>query len=202
MHMIVRQNKPYVASQDLTVFVEVLVNNNGTFDIPYMKEDVKPLSMVKADGVTLFAPDGDFNVITTGFIPAKAFFCPQCISDRICRVELVEAVIPKGTEYCVSEDMSEVCAKEMYVTDKFITECEPAYLLRERLMDLYHPLFLELDNTAKPKRGYAYCSDGKVYHPHSIPCNADVDGFVLKYVYNLEKGRYSPLVRMLNGIEK
>lgn len=80
-------------------------------------------------------------------------------------IAVMEAYIPKGTEYYVDVYCREVCAKQLYITDKIIKDAEEL-LTYEETMAVVQPVIDGISFDKMPP-GWIYTSDKKFVHPSS-----------------------------------
>lgn len=111
MCLITNLKKPLVAKQDIVVYKELTVDEEGRIFTPFQHKEVRSSELI------IYIYDNkvsrkDYNGLTSiseGFI--HAYTNPPETFYKIC-------IIPKGTLYFVSSDLQEVCSKHIVFIDE------------------------------------------------------------------------------------
>lgn len=118
--------KPYVAKENIKVF-KILAKDGIYYKTPYQGSIVELGSPMK--------PDKEINYNSGNYGYKKSMLCVEggfihavtnvvdydddVVSDNE-NYAVVEAFIPKGVEFYVSDDFVEIAAKELFITDKIV----------------------------------------------------------------------------------
>lgn len=128
------------AKKDIKVYKQLLCVGGDNYRTPYQGSLVTLNATLSPSEKTnvKFKEDCATN-ISKGFIHAYAL--PTFDDDNTC----FEAIIPKGTEYFISSDFKEICARGLYITNKKIKKVKNkdkaifnADLLEECLSEFTH----------------------------------------------------------------
>lgn len=125
-YIIIKENgKPYVAKENIKVF-KILAKDGIYYKTPYQGSIVELGSPMK--------PDKEINYNSRNYGYKKSMLCVEggfihavtnvvdyddVVSDNE-NYAVVEAFIPKGVEFYVSDDFVEIAAKELFITDKIV----------------------------------------------------------------------------------
>lgn len=169
MCLYIGYKKPFVAKSDITVY-KYVSKNGGKYYTACRKYPVNTNKVMKADG------NGDvvlncFNKyrIEGGVIHACTTTFDNGFRGKIC----LKAIIRKGTEFYIQDDLKQVAAKELYITDEEVTTSE-LYITDEevtdkRSTDLTEYLEDAIKNTESNgngvKVGYYRLSNGNFVNP-------------------------------------
>ena len=118
MCLYIGYKKPFVAKSDITVY-KYVSKNGGKYYTACRKYPVTTNEVMKADG------NGDvvlncFNKyrIEGGVIHACTTTFDNGFRGKIC----LKAIIRKGTEFYIQDDLKQVAAKELYFADEDVTD--------------------------------------------------------------------------------
>ena len=157
MCLYIGYKKPFVAKSDITVY-KYVIKNGGKYYTACREYPVNTNKVMKADG------NGDvilncFNKyrIECGAIHACTTTFDNGFRGKIC----LRAIIRKGTEFYIQDDLKQVAAKELYITDEEVTD--------KRSTDLNEYLEDAIKNTESNgngvKVGYYRLSNGNFVNP-------------------------------------
>ena len=114
--------KLMVAKNDITCYKVLLLCDNGSYVTPCQGTSAKLNETLKAENKRTYLEDG-CNNIDSGFIHALLIvkdatggFLGNCV--------VFESTIPAGTEFYVSDDFSEICARKIFITDKVVDKAD------------------------------------------------------------------------------
>ena len=164
--------KPCVAQKDLKVIKLLKRQEDGSFVTPFQGVPVTLNSTLCAEGGGdgfAFGHNDCRKKITTGFIHAKLRIAKGGQDDDIVGVV---AYIPMGTEYFVDIYLSEVCAKQLFITDE-IVDLDTFSLTKEEMADIIKPFIDELIPTGKVVPGWLFTAENQFVHP--LDCKKDTD---------------------------
>ena len=161
--------KPYVAKEDIKVF-KILQRIDKRYITPYQGSEVTLGSVMKPDkeiehkegncgynNCTLCVEGGFIHAVTN----AVAYDKDKIENENYV---VVEAYIPKGTEFYLSDDFIEVAAKELYITDKIIDNKSKLSDEEMRVLLLTYPIE-NLISKDKVSIGWFMLDDKTVVHP-------------------------------------
>lgn len=161
--------KPFIAKEDIKVF-KILIKTDGEYSTPYQKVTVKLGTTMKPKEEVNFTKGncGEKNCglyIEGGFIHAvlDASKYEDILDDKVA----VEAYIPKGTEFYIDDNLNEICAKELRLTENEypvlsgLPDGEQKKLIKEYIIDKY----VDRDNVST---GWLCTSDKKFIHPYDV----------------------------------
>ena len=161
--------KPYVAKEDIKVF-KILQRIDKRYITPYQGSEVTLESVMKPDkeiehkegncgynNCTLCVEGGFIHAVTN----AVAYDKDKIENENYV---VVEAYIPKGTEFYLSDDFIEVAAKELYITDKIIDNKSKLSDEEMRVLLLTYPIE-NLISKDKVSIGWFMLDDKTVVHP-------------------------------------
>lgn len=157
MCLYIGYKKPFVAKSDITVY-KYVSKNNGKYYTACRDYPVNTNEVMKAD------KNGDVVLnfynkyrIECGAIHACTTTFDNGFDNNICLM----AVIRKGTEFYIQDDLKQVAAKELYITDEEVTD--------KRSTDLTEYLEDAIKNTESGndgvKVGYYRLSNGNFVNP-------------------------------------
>ena len=160
MCLYIGYKKPFVAKSDITVY-KYVSKNNGKYYTACRDYPVNTNKVIKPDKngeIVLNSYNkyrikgGAIHACTTTFDNWFDWF-----DDNIC----LRAVIRKGTEFYIQDDLKQVAAKELYITDEEVTD--------KRSTDLTEYLEDAIKNTESNgngvKVGYYRLSNGNFVNP-------------------------------------
>ena len=157
MCLYISYKKPFVAKSDITVY-KYVYEKYGKYHTACRDYEVNANETIKAD------KDGDIVIkncnkyrIEGGAIYAYTKSFDNGFDAEIC----LKAIIKKGTEFYIQDDLKEVAAKELYITDEVVTEKENTDL-SEYLEDIIKNAE---SNTDGIKIGYYRLSNGNFVNP-------------------------------------
>lgn len=115
--------KMMVAKRDIKCFKVLRKSDSNNYATPLMGTKVKLNEMLIADQQDIKYNEEGYNSISKGFIHALLTFDQKgggwgndCI--------VFKATIPAGTEFFVADDFHQICARQMFISDKKATVAE------------------------------------------------------------------------------
>ena len=109
--------KPFVAKSDITVYKYVF-KNDGKYYTACREYPVNTNEVMKAEEIdNILLNNYNKYCIEGGAIHACTTTFDNGFDDSIC----LRAVIRKGTEFYIQDDLKQVAAKELYITDEEVT---------------------------------------------------------------------------------
>jgi hypothetical protein len=111
-----------VAKNDITCYKVLLLCDNGSYVTPCQGTSAKLNETLKAEDKRTYLKDG-CNNIDSGFIHALLI-----VKDATggfngdCKVFV--STIPAGTEFYVSDNFEEICARKIFITDKVVDKAD------------------------------------------------------------------------------
>ena len=157
MCLYIGYKKPFVAKSDITVY-KYVSKNDGKYYTACREYPVNTNELMKADknGDVVLNSYNKYR-IEGGAIHACTTTFDNGFDDNIC----LRAVIRKGTEFYIQDDLKQVAAKELYITDEEVTD--------KRSTDLTEYLEDAINNTKSGndgvKVGYYRLSNGNFVNP-------------------------------------
>ena len=117
MCLYIGYRKPFVAKSDITVY-KYVSKNNGKYYTACRDYPVNTNEVMKADknGDIVLNYNNKYR-IEGGAIHACTTTFDNGFDSEIC----LKAVIRKGTEFYIQDDLKEVAARELYITDEKVT---------------------------------------------------------------------------------
>ena len=157
MCLYIGYTKPFVAKSDITVY-KYVIKNEGKYYTACLCYKVNTNKVMKAD------KNGDIVLdyynkysIEGGVIHACTTTFDNSFKNKVC----LKAVIKKGTEFYIQDDLKNVAAKELYITDEEVTD--------KRSTDLTEYIEDAIKNAESyndcVKVGYYRLSNGKFVNP-------------------------------------
>ena len=171
MCLITKNLKPFIAKEDIKVFkILTKTDTDGEYSTPYQEVRVKLGTTMKSEEEVNFTEGncGEKNCglyITIGFIHA-VLDTSKYVSYPYDKVA-IEAYIPKGTEFYIGDNLNEICAKELYLTENVypalsgLPYSEQKKLIKEYIIDEY----VSKENVSI---GWFCTSDKKFIHPYDV----------------------------------
>ena len=170
---------PFIAKKDLKVFKVLVKTEDGGYKTPYQRYKVEL-------GDLMIANDKKYEYFNLGNIECQLLIEDGYIhaayrelsihddGDRIC----VIAYIPKGTEYYVGTGFTDVCSKQLKLTDEFVSFGN-AILTKEEIMDIISPICDSIDKN-NVCSGWMVKNDKTFIHPSEYTDNMkdDIIGIV------------------------
>ena len=164
MCLITSIKKPFIAKKDIVVYKRLVKGYYDNYVTPHQETFVTLNSVLHAKGKHEIS-NADKQEIRSGFVHAYLSKNKYLSSRYI----LFKSIIPKGTKFYISDDLAEVCAKEMFITDEKVKygSLPP---VEERVKELYKDylsgLFEEKEiNGQKIEIGYLCLSDKTFVKP-------------------------------------
>ena len=157
MCLYIGYKKPFVAKSDITVY-KYVSKKDGKYYTACRYYPVNTNKVMKANGNGDVVLNG-FNKyrIEGGVIHACTTTFDNGFRGKIC----LKAIIRKGTEFYIQDDLKQVAAKELYITDEEVTD--------KRSTDLTEYLEDTIKNTESGndgvKVGYYRLSNGNFVNP-------------------------------------
>ena len=157
MCLYIGYKKPFVAKSDITVY-KYVIKNEGKYYTACLCYKVNTNKVMKADkngDIVLY----NYNKyrIEGGAIHACTTTFDNSFKYKVC----LKAVIRKGTEFYIQDDLKNVAAKELYITDEEVTD--------KRSTDLTEYIEDAIKNAESyndcVKVGYYRLSNGKFVNP-------------------------------------
>ena len=164
--------KPCVAQEDIKVIKLLKNQKDGSYVTPFQNVSVTLNSTLCAEGdtdITVTGCDGYRKEIGGGYVHAKLRMSPY---DKDNDIVGVVAYISKGTEYFVDIYVSEVCAKQLLITDEFV-DLETFALTKEELLAAVKTFVGNLMPTEMVTPGWLFTADKQFIHP--LECTDDMD---------------------------
>ena len=169
MCLVTKNLKSYVAKENIKVF-KILQRMDKRYITPYQGSEVilgsvmKPKNEVEHkkgnygyDNCTLCVEGGFIHAVTNAVAYDK-----DKVEDE--NYVIVEAYIPKGTEFYLSDDFIEVAAKELYITDKIVNNKSKLSDEEMRVLLLTYPIE-NLISKDKLSIGWFMLDNKTVVHP-------------------------------------
>jgi len=114
--------KLMVAKNDITCYKVLRSCDNGSYVTPYQGTSAKLNKTLKAGNNRAYSKYGSNN-IEDGFIHALLIVKDATFGfDENCKVFV--STIPAGTEFYVSDNFSEICARKIFITDKVVDKAD------------------------------------------------------------------------------
>ena len=157
MCLYIGNKKPFVAKSDITVY-KYVSKNNGKYYTACRHYPVNTNEVMKPDkkGDIGLKADNKY-CIYGGVIHACTTTFDNGFEHKVC----LKAVIRKGTEFYIQDDLKDVAAKELYITDEEVTD--------KRSTDLTEYIEDAINNAESyndyVKVGYYRLSNGKFVNP-------------------------------------
>lgn len=157
MCLYIGNKKPFVAKSDITVY-KYVSKNNGKYYTACRHYPVNTNEVMKPDkkGDIGLKSDNKY-CIYGGVIHACTTTFDNGFEHKVC----LKAVIRKGTEFYIQDDLKDVAAKELYITDEEVTD--------KRSTDLTEYLEDAINNAESGndgvKVGYYRLSNGNFVNP-------------------------------------
>ena len=114
--------KLMVAKNDITCYKVLRSCDDDSYVTPCQDTPAKLNETLEATDKQTYSKDGS-NYIDSGFIHALLIvkdatggFLGNCV--------VFESTIPAGTEFYVSDDFSEICARKIFITDKVVDKAD------------------------------------------------------------------------------
>ena len=157
MCLYIGYKKPFVAKSDITVY-KYVSKNGGKYHTACREYPVNTNEVMKADknGEVVLNSYNKYR-IEGGAIHACTTTFDNGFDDNIC----LRAVIRKGTEFYIQDDLKQVAAKELYITDEEVTD-KRSTDLTEYLEDAIKNMESGNDGV---KVGYYRLSNGNFVNP-------------------------------------
>lgn len=171
MCLITRLSKPFIAKKDIVCYKYFTKSENGYYT-PYLQVKVELGEKITADSKHKYN-DTKVNIwykyaIGEGFI--HAVLGKKLILSDVC----VKAIIPAGTEFYISDDCTEICARELMLTTDVIDPPDipsAKIAIRELFADYFEGLF----DSIKIDVGYYRLADGSYVNPVNLTDNIKDD---------------------------
>lgn len=164
MCLITSLTKPFVAKKDIICY-KYLNKCGDVYSTPMQKVDVKLCEKMVADTKRSYER-GDWNncqkhEIGDGFIHATLGSSPM-----LCNV-IVKAIIPAGTEFYIDDNCTEICARELILTNELI---EPSDMPEEKIAirELFDDYFKDFFEPSDVAVGYYRLADGSYVNPTNL----------------------------------
>lgn len=164
--------KPCVAQKDIKVVKLLKKQEDGSYVTPFQDTPVTLNSMLRAGGNSkgfICGYNDCREEITSGFIHASLSVGKYDIED--CVVGMV-AYIPMGTEYFVGIYVSDVCAKQLFITDE-VVDLKTFSLTKEEMTDVIKPFIEQLIPSNEVTPGWLFTTDRQFVHP--LGCKEEVN---------------------------
>ncbi len=131
--------KKLITKEDIICYKVLTKNPNGTYSTPYQRTNVELNKEMVADDLSIEYNNNRRNSVRGGFIHALLYAEDE--HGGLSNKDIVfEAVIPSGTEFFVNDELSQICARKMFITDKVIKEPVKAKsidIIMETIADAY-----------------------------------------------------------------
>ena len=117
MCLYIGYKKPFVAKSDITVY-KYVNKNNGKYSTACVCYPVNTNEVMKGDkNSDVVLNSHNKYRIEGGVIHACTTTFDNGFGSKIC----LKAIIRKGTEFYIQDDLKQVAAKELYITDEEVT---------------------------------------------------------------------------------
>lgn len=118
MCLTVGNNIALVAKKDIVVYKQLRLDWHGTLVTPYQRTRVELNSTLKAEGNCDYEwKIGEKTNIENGFVHAYTRD-----TDSLIYYATFKAIIKEGTTYYAQDDLSQIAARELYITDEEVTD--------------------------------------------------------------------------------
>ena len=114
--------KLMVAKNDITCYKVLKSCDNGSYVTPYQGTSAKLNKTLKAGNKRAYSKYGSNN-IEDGFIHAL-LIVKDATGDFNENCKVFVSTIPAGTEFYVSDNFSEICARKIFITDKVVDKAD------------------------------------------------------------------------------
>jgi hypothetical protein len=111
-----------VAKNDITCYKVLKPCDEDSYITPCQHTPVKLNETLKARDKRTYSKDG-CNCIDSGFIHAL-LIVKDATGGFLGNCMVFESTIPAGTEFYVSDDFSEICARKIFITDKVVDKAD------------------------------------------------------------------------------
>lgn len=159
MCLYISYNKPFVAKNDITVY-KYVHEKYGKYYTVCRDYEVNINETIKADN------KNDDIVIKTcnkySIEGGAIYACTKSFDNGFDAEICLKAIIKKGTQFYIQDDLKEVAAKELYITDEVVTGKENTDL-SEYLEDIIKNAESNSDNVVRV--GYYRLSNGNFVNP-------------------------------------
>lgn len=167
MCLTTRLKKPFIAKKDIVCYKELLLSGKD-YVTPYQHVPVELNQIMEAGTDRSYEGEEwnryDKHGIYDGFIHAwlKPNLCYFVSSSE----RGFKAIIPAGTEFYISDDCTEICARKMFITDEEVKLASTTNLnniVNGVMKDYLSEIFVDI--VPGVGIGYLYFSDGRYVNP-------------------------------------
>lgn len=159
MCLYIGYKKPFVAKNNITVY-KYVNENNGKYYTAYRNYPVNINEVMKADNNNNNIVLDHYNkyCIDGGAIHACTTTYDNGFDGKIC----LKAIIRKGVEFYIQDDLKQVAAKELYITDEVVNGNE-----NTDLSEYFEDIINNAEsNNSGIKVGYYRLSNGDFVNPY------------------------------------
>ena len=120
--------KPFVAKRDYIVY-KYLRKEGNNYVTPFQEKIVRLQDTIKAELKTNYENDNGHRIMVgAGFVHA--------VLREYKNYDIAfKAIIKKGTEFYIGEDISDICAREIFITDEVVNEFPPLYEVMKPIIE-------------------------------------------------------------------
>lgn len=158
MCLYIGYKKPFVAKSDITVY-KYVNKNNGKYYTACRDYPVNTNEVMKADNMdNIVLNSYNKYCINGGAIHACTTTYDNGFDGKIC----LKAIIRKGVEFYIQDDLKHVAAKELYITDEVVNGNE-----KTDLSEYFEDIIKNAEsNNSGVKVGYYRLSNGDFVNPY------------------------------------
>lgn len=158
MCLYIGYKKPFVAKSDITVY-KYVNKNNGKYYTACRDYPVNTNEVMKAENMdNIVLNSYNKYCINVGAIHACTTTYDNGFDGKIC----LKAIIRKGVEFYIQDDLKQVAAKELYVTDEVVNGEE-----NTDLSEYFEDIIKNAEsNNSGVKVGYYRLSNGDFVNPY------------------------------------
>ena len=128
MCLYTNNQKPFVAKRNYIVY-KYLRKEGNNYVTPFQEKIVRLQDTIKAELKTNYDNDNGHRIMVgAGFVHA--------VLREYKNYDIAfKAIIKKGTEFYIGEDISDICAREIFITDEVVNEFPPLYEVMKPIIE-------------------------------------------------------------------
>lgn len=179
---------PYVAKHDLSVIKVLRLHDDGQY-YTIMQHPV--------EFDRLLTPIEEEETVSSWFFGGSVFhsypYFHKCWPLTMKDAYYFHAIIPKGSNYWVNNNLMEVCSKRIIITYDDVLWGDYKFcgkLIWSHVFDLFRPIFNKA-NENEVGLGWLLADDECFYHPLQLPKNLAVQAIVISNTFYKETKRES-----------
>ena len=154
--------KPFVAKRDYIVY-KYLRKEGNNYVTPIQEKKVSLNDTIKAELRTNYNNDSviDYKIMVgSGFVHAVL-----CENESFNNCIVFKAIIKKGTEFYISDSITDICAREIFITDEVVNEFPSLYDVMKPIIENFIDDIFE---TEEKSCGSYRLADGTYVSPKAI----------------------------------